>query len=234
MNNSEWALANTGFLVEGIANGTAYAQNAAQFLTGGPNGGTTKIWIDSDHFGLNGSDLQSALSAYSLTDTGFQDFTLPTLQNYSAIFLGGDTLTSTEEADLVSYINAGGSVYIMAGTDVIGNQTAAGEAAQWNAVLNPFSLTLASTYDNVDTNVPTPSTSPVLNGVSVLFNDGGNSVSATGPNAQVIAQYKGSGIIGTYSSAPEPSTAFLILGALAGLPILSRRHRRPAGLKSSS
>ena len=44
VNNDEWPLSNAGFTNEGATNGTNFAQNSALFLTGGPNGGATKIW----------------------------------------------------------------------------------------------------------------------------------------------------------------------------------------------
>jgi len=229
VNNDEWSLSNAGFSSAGVANGTNFAQNAAQFLTGGPSGGTTKIWIDSGNFGLAGSNLMSSLSAYSLTDTGsFSTFTLANLQGYSAVFLGGDNLTAAEESALVSYISGGGNVYIAAGTGSISGGSA-GEAAQWNAVLNSFSLNLASTYNGISGNIATNSASPILNGVTQLYYDNGNSVSVTGANAQIITQTGGQGLIGVYStstsSAPEPSTAILIVAAFAGLGVFKARRR---------
>jgi hypothetical protein len=190
VDNDEWTLSNSGFAEEGATNGTTYAQNSALFLTGVSGG--ANIFIDSDDFGLDGSDLKAALSAYTVTESGtpFDAFNLSTLEDYSAVFLGGDTLTGAEETALVNYINAGYGVYIAAGTgDVAGG--AAGEAAQWNAVLNTFSLRLASTFNGVAGNFPTSSTSPVLSGVTQLYYDNGNSVSATSASAQIITSTGG-------------------------------------------
>jgi len=226
VNNDEWTLSNSGFASEGSANGTAFAQNAAQYLTGSASG--AKVWIDSDNFGLNGSNLQTALSGYALTDTGtFSAFTLATLQGYQAVFLGGDALTAGEESALISYVNGGGSVYIAAGTGSIGSS--ATEAAQWNAFLNSFGLTLATSYNGVSGNIPTASTSPILNGVSQLYYNNGNSVSVTGANAQIITQTSGQGLIGIYSpstsSIPEPTTAFLALAVLGAFGLARAKGR---------
>lgn len=227
VDNDEWTLSNAGFANEGAANGTTYAQNAAKFLTGSASG--AKIWIDSDNFGLNGSNLQSALSAYTLTDGGFSAFTLATLQGYQAVFLSGDTLTSAEESALISYVNGGGSVYIAAGTATVAGG-AAGEASQWNAFLNSFDLNLATTYNGIGGNIATNSTSAVLSGVSQLYYNNGNTVNSTGANGQIITQTEGQGLIGIYSSSvtsptPEPATALLIVSGLAGLGLYNIRRR---------
>ena len=230
VNNDEWPLSNTGFTNEGATNGTNFAQNAALFLTGGPNGGATKIWIDSGNLGLAGSDLSTALSAYTLTDTGFSTFTLSTLQTYQAVFLAGDNLTATEETALIDYVNGGGGVYVAAGTgDITGG--AAGEATQWNAFLNTFDLNLASSFNGIVGTIATDSTSPVLTGVTQLFYDNGNTVNTTGASAQIITDQNGAGLIGTYQSAssspvPEPSTVLLVTIAMAGLGLYRRKRRQ--------
>lgn len=231
VNNDEWPLSDAGFSAEGATNGTNLAQNAALFLTGASSGAA--IWIDSDNFGLTGSSLQTALGAYTLTDTGtFATFALSDLQSYAAVFLGGDDLTAGEETDLISYVNGGGGVYIAAGTGGIttGGGGAAGEAAQWNAFLNSFSLNLASVYNGFAGNIATNSTSPVLNGVSQIFYDNGNSVNTTGPGAQIITSTQGQGLIGIYpagtSGVPEPSTIFFVATGLAGLGLFRRKRHQ--------
>ena len=236
VDNDEWTLSNSGFASAGYANATAYAQNAAQFLTGGPAGGTTKIWIDSSNFGLNGSDLRTALGAYNLTDAGFSTFTLFNLQSYQAVFLSGDNLTAGEESALVNYVRGGGSVYVAAGTGVISGG-AAGEAAQWNAFLNPFSLDLATSYNGINGALAITGASPIFAGVSQLYYIHGNPVRATGLGAQIItSDPSGAGLIGTYSAstAPEPSTILLAAGALAVLGFRKAKRqacaRKPLGI----
>jgi len=231
VNNDEWPLTNAGFTNAGGSNAATFAQNSALFLTGGPNGGTTRIWIDSDNMGLDQSDLSTALSAYNLTDTGsFSTFALSDLQSYQAVFLAGDNLTAGEETALINYVNGGGGVYVAAGTGSIAGG-AAGEAAQWNAFLNTFDLNLASTYNGFSGNILTDSTSPVLNGVTQLYYDNGNTVNTTGPSAQIITDNNGAGLIGTYQSTPstttpEPSTVLLAATAMAGLGLYRGKRRQ--------
>jgi len=227
VSNDEWSLSDTGFTQAGATNVTNFAQNAALFLTGASSG--KSIWIDSSNFSLTEPDLKTALSSYTLTDTGsFSDFTLSTLEGYQAVFLAGNNLTAADITALINYVNAGGGVYVAAGTGAI-TGGAAGEAAQWNAFLNSFSLNLASSYNPFIGDFPTNSTSPVLNGVTQLYYFNGNSVNTTGPGAQIISLSSGQGLIGTFSSAPsapEPTTALLFGIGLAGLGLYRRKHRR--------
>jgi hypothetical protein len=224
-NNDEWTLSNAGFAAAGSANATTIAQNSARFMTGASGGAA--IWIDSNNFGLDQNMLATALGGYTLTDTAtFSDFTLATLQNYKAVFLGGDALTAADEAALVAYVNAGGGVYIAAGTASFGS--AAVEAAQWNTVLNPFGLTMASAYNGVAGTIATSGQAPVLTGVAQLFYNNGNSVSVTGsnPNAAIITSSGNNGLIGIVSSVPEPGSLALAGLTLLGVGSLLRRSRR--------
>lgn len=227
VDNDEWTLSSAGFSSEGTANGTRYAQNAASFLTGGSG----SILIYSDNFGLNNSSLQSALTTagYSVTEdpTLSTPFTESSLSAYKAIFLGGDTLPSSDSSVLQTYVNDGGGVYIAAGTgDISGG--AAGEAAQWNSFLNSYGLNLASPYNGIIGTIPVLSSSPVLAGVSQLYYNNGNTVSATGPGA--VITYDGSqGLIGTYttsSSVPDQTSTGLLTCMSVALLALGARHAR--------
>jgi hypothetical protein len=215
-------LSDSGFGAEGAANGTTYAQNAAAFLTGGSG----PILIYSDNFGLTSASLLGALTSggYSVTEdaTVSTPFTASSLSAFKAVFLGGDALSSSEISALQTYENHGGGVYIAAGTGTFGGG-AAGEAAQWNSFLNPYGLSMASVYNGVVGDVPVVSTSPVLAGVTQLFYDNGNSISASG-SAQVITWDGSDGLIGTYSSSsssiPDGGSTVLLTGvsiALLGL-----------------
>jgi hypothetical protein len=120
VDNDEWTLSDVGFGAEGVGNGTAYAQNAAAFLTGGSG----PILIYSDNFGLNSGSLLNALTTggYAVTEDPAvaTPFTAATLSPYKAVFLGGDALSTAEISALTTYENHGGGVYIAAGTGTFG------------------------------------------------------------------------------------------------------------------
>jgi hypothetical protein len=235
VDNDEWTLSSAGFGSEGAANGTAYAQNAAKFLTGGSG----SILIYSDNFGLDNSSLESALTTagYSVTPdpTLSTPFTEASLSAYQAIFLGGNTLPSADSGILKTYVNDGGGVYIAAGTGSISGGAAA-EAAQWNSFLNAYGLSLASSFNGIIGTVPVVSTSPVLAGVSQLYYNNGNTVSASGPGK--VITYDGlQGLIGTYSSSAsvpdETSTGLLTCMSVALLGLGARYFRvNPKALRA--
>jgi len=234
VDNDEWTLSDTGFASEGSANGTTYAQNAASFLTGGSGA----VLIYSDNFGLDSGSLETALSSggYSVTEDSSvgTPFTAASLSSYKAVFVGGDSLNSTEISALQAYVSGGGGVYIAAGTGTIPGG-AVGEAAQWNSFLTPFDLTLASVYNGVGGNVPVSSTSPILSGVSQLYYNNGNDVSTLGSGpAQVIeSDANGDGLIAEYSSGgssvPDSGSTLVLAGlAIAFLGAGSRYLRQNA------
>jgi hypothetical protein len=137
-------------------------------------------------------------------------------------------LSTAEISALQTYENSGGGVYIAAGTSFITGGSV-GEAAQWNSFLNPYGLNLASDYNGVQGTVPVVSTSPVLAGVTELYYDNGNSVTATG-SAQVITSFGDNGLIGTFSSSSSSvpdnaSTALLAAMSMALLGFGARRLR---------
>jgi hypothetical protein len=216
VDNDEWTLSDAGFGAEGIPNGTAYAQNAAKFLTGGSG----SILIYSDNFGFTSSGLQTALTTggYSVTEdpSVLTPFTAASLSAYKAVFLGGDALSAGEISALQTYENSGGGVYIGAGTGTFGS--AATEAAQWNSFLNPYGLNLGSVYNGEFGVIPVVSTSPVLAGVTGLFYDNGNTVSASG-SAQVITSDGQVGLIGTYSSSSSSVPDDVSTGVLAAMSV---------------
>ncbi|MGA2544642.1 MAG: hypothetical protein ABSG78_24085 [Verrucomicrobiota bacterium] len=231
VDNDEWTLSDSGFGAEGAANGTAYARQAAAFLTGGSG----PILIYSDNFGLAGADLFTALTGggYAVTeDPGLSTpFTVASLSAYKAVFLAGDTLPAADSAVLQAYVNGGGGVYIAAGTGTIAGG-AAGEAAQWNSFLNPFGLNLANSYNGIGGDIPVVSSSPVLAGVTQLFYDNGNTVSASG-SAEVITYDGAEGLIGVYSSSsvPDDTSTLFLAGVSLALLAFGVKH---SGLNSKA
>jgi hypothetical protein len=230
VNNDDWPISDPGFSNGGNSSPSAYAQNVAAFLTGAKSG--ANIWIDSNNFALTGSSLASALGAYTLTDSGsFSAFTSASLAGYSAIFLSGDALTSSEITALTTFVNNGGGVYIAAGTGWFGG--ASYEAANFNPFLNTFGLALAPSYNGIVGNIPPTSNSGVLSGVTQLYYNNGNDVSVTGtnPGASVVAFSGSNGLVGVYSgaaaaAAPEPSSMILCGISAVGLGLWRKKNRR--------
>jgi len=221
VSNDEWMWGD-GQIAQG--NDTQFAQNVPAFLTGGSG----SILILSNNFGLTGSGLNSELTGlgYTVTTTT----TVPgSLVGYSAVYVGG---YAVPDALLTNYVNAGGNVFLEAGTGYFGG--AAGEAAQWNPFLNNFGLGLAPVYNGVGCGVvggmggfssELPFGPALFNGVSSIYICNGNDVLKIGssPNVQVWT-LGNDGLYGAYKPVvPEPSSLFLIGTGVIGLGGFLRR-----------
>jgi hypothetical protein len=85
---------------------------------------------------------------------------------------------------------------------------------------------MANFYNGIGGDIPVVSTSPVLAGVTQLFYDNGNSISASG-SAQVITSDGPDGLIGTYSSSvPDNSSTVLLAGMSVALIGFGARQSR--------
>lgn len=222
VHNDEWPLTDTGFSTAGAGPTSTFALNLANYFTGGGSG---NFLIYSNNFGLAGSTLASTMTGagHTWTVSTAVSFTAASLAAYDAVFLALPTggFDATEAA---AYINAGGNIYIAAGTGIGG---AAVEAAFWNPLINAFGLTLAPAYNGIAGNIPISSSHPVLAGVSQFYQNNGNSVSLFGsvPGASIIltSQASGEGLIGVYDSTiPEPQTCVLLASGL-GILLLRRK-----------
>jgi hypothetical protein len=222
VSSDEWLTSNTGFAIQGMANGTTFAQNLAAFLKGTAGAGNFLIYTDS--FGLAESNFQTALTSVGNTVS----FLLSTnalpadLSPYDGIFLSGLTGTATSTV-LTEYANANNGVFISAGNGFTPNV----EANRWNAFLNNFGLTLSTTYNGIQGNVAVAGGHPIFAGVSQLYFDNGNNVSIVNSNplaSVVLTGMGGEGLIGVYDTAavPEPATLALLSVALFGA---ARRKR---------
>lgn len=227
VDSDEWDNSNAGFLQEGQANGNRYATNCAAYLTdNGAHGRNLLIW--SDDFSLIQTNLYACLTAAGYhVAYAYAMYPVPplpplaSLLTNNAVYLSGDDLTPSEITELQAYICDGGGVYIAAGTGGI-TGGAAGEAAQWNSLVNGFGLNLASTYDGLIANLTVPpllvTASPVMAGVGTIYNENGNDVNTLAgyPQAQIVAAYGTEGIIGVSSCASASGTGCGLMPDLSG------------------
>lgn len=227
VNNDEWDLTDDGYFSVGNGPAATFALNLASYFTGG---GTGDFLVYSNNFGLTGASLASTMTGAGNTWT-FNTalaFTAANLAAYEGVFLAG-LQPGFNAAEAAAYVNAGGNIYIAAGT--ASGFDADGEANFWNPFLSGFGLTLAPVYNGVGGNIPISSAHPVLAGVSQLYQNNGNSVSLTGsdPYASIILSTATSaqGLIGVYddsSGVPEPGTCMMLAAGL-GVLMVTRRRR---------
>lgn len=205
VNHDEWTLSDTGF--SNAPDASVFAQNIGDFFT--PNNGPGNFLVYSSNFGLTGNSLRTTMETAGHTwnvDTT-EDFTLPNLTQYDAIFLGGSPVPDNQV--LTNYVDAGGNVYLMGGTGAGGS---AGEAAAWNSFLAHFGLSFESaTYNGLTGVLPSSGTHPILDGVTELYYGNGQTIddSDLGNNLNIILFSGDLGIIAATddSSLPPPNEA---------------------------
>lgn len=214
VNHDEWPLSDYNPYASQLA------VNIANYFAGGPGG---YFLIYSNNFGLFNATLFSALSSagHSYSADIYVPFDLPTLSAFTGVFLGG-YLGSYNSAVLRDYVNAGGNVYLAAGTAAIAN-----EDTVWDSFLASFGFEFGPSYNNIVGAIAPTSPHPIFAGVPNILYVHGNTVILTGstPLARLIAvdPETGAGLIGIYEgqpagAIPEPSVASLLaLGLLAVL-----------------
>jgi hypothetical protein len=230
VNHDDWTFRDVGF-TNASPDTTTFALNIASYFAGGGSG---NFLAYSNNPGLTGSTLANTMTSagHSWTANISVPFTLANLMNYDAVFLTGNP-GAFNATVLIDYVNGGGSVYIGGGS---GYGSAAIEAANWNAFLNPFSLGFDATngYNMVSGNRTVDSNLFLVDGVDKLYYANGLTVERLqyDPHARVFSYTSGFGALALYDSerfVPEAGT--LALGAtglgLLGLTAL-RRGRRPA------
>lgn len=224
VNNDEWTTSNLGF--SSAATAGTFVENLADFFLGGS--GTGNFLAYSTNFSLTQSSFASTLTSagHSLTVSTAITFDLPTLLTYDAVFVAISPIA--DNGVLTSYVNNGGGVYLAGGTG-IGGPTA--EADAWNTFLNAFGLGLVGgAYNGVGGTLAVTGVHPILNGVSSLYYNNGNTVIPVGgnPNAQIIEFSGQAGLIGVYDDTngatpiPEPSTWTLLA---IGFGVLAVRRK---------
>lgn len=202
VNNDEWTLSDgipdTDYEpFAGPNNAGTFAKNIASWFTGCVPG---KFLVYSENHGLTGSNLADAMTSegHTWTVDSSVTFNLSTLMQYDAVFLGD---IPADNAVLINYVNAGGSVYVMGGTTLENPKTA---STFWNTFLKHFGLQYSTQHNTFRGDIPISSTHPILCGLGDLLMITGNSITDLEPsNAknQVIAKYQGQGLIAIYDPA---------------------------------
>lgn len=230
----EWIVSDSAYSFD-PANTTAFALNAANFLTGG---GPGNFLIYTNNFGLTGASFAGTLTGagHTLTYNAGLPLTLANLSPYDAVFLTGTNGSGGANAAVwAAYVNSGGSVFVQGGTGEFGPNPA-NEAAGWNPLLNQFGLALGSQWigPNGIYNVPlNGGTHPLHAGMNgVVWSVGQEVIDLDGvpTNDHTVALYadftalgdsSNLGIVGVYS-VPTPGAAAVI--GIAGLVVARRRR----------
>ena len=199
VNNDEWTLSNLGFSQQPV-NTPQFAINVASFFTGG---GPGNFLVYSSNFGLVGSSLQSTMTGagHTWTINTSLPFTLANLLGFDAVFLGGGPHAYNASV-LISYVIAGGNVYLVGGTAFT---SSVAEANTWNPFLNAFGLGYGTFYNGVTGSIPISSPHPIFSGITALYQDNGNNVLDTNladPQGQVLVSQGSNGLYGVFASAP--------------------------------
>lgn len=227
VSNDEFSLSNAGF--DAPNDPAQFSQNIANWFTGGGPGNFLAYTSPSplaynNNFGLTGSMLANAMTtAGNAWTVSIAPVDLATLLSYDGLFLAGDPL---DNALLISYVNAGGNVYLVGGTGWGGPVD---EAARWNTFLNAFGLAFSSSYNDVIANIEISDPHPIFAGVDHLLQVVGNDVIDTLPgdsHGQVLVSSNGHGLYAVYdsndASVPEPGALLLVSTAFVLLTLRKR------------
>jgi hypothetical protein len=204
--HDEWALTDFAFQ-KAPTDSRALVLNVAAWFTGGRPG---RFLAYSTNKAYQGPVLAQTLrnAGHTWTVSKSAPFTLQTLVQYDAVFVGGDEVDNTV---LIDYVRAGGSVYLVGGTGLGG----VWEASHWNPFLNAFGLNMVRDY-NLSRAAglwPIASDSPLLQGVSRLYESTGNPLTkldADDLNTQILAwsdPSRGHGLYAIYDAHVVPVSA---------------------------
>ncbi|MFB2891542.1 lamin tail domain-containing protein [Aerosakkonemataceae cyanobacterium BLCC-F50] len=164
VNADEWTFSDRGF--QNAPDTATFANNLAKYFVGDEKG---KFHVLSNNWGLTESSLEETMTKSGHTWTKGMDIpiNLATLEQYDAIFIGGDPI---DNQVLIEYVKNGGKVYLWAGTGQGGSQL---EANNWNTFLAEFGLKLQKSSNTVSENVVVNKNDPLFSGVKTLYQDRG-------------------------------------------------------------
>jgi hypothetical protein len=200
--HDEWALSDYGYDMS-APSARQLSLNLATWFTGGRPG---RFLVYSASYGLVGHDIAATMAAagHSWTVDAALPFTLASLLQYDAVFVGGGPVP--DNGVLIDYVRAGGGVVVEGGTGLGGDPF---EARHWNEFLEAFGLAFGDHYDltRAPGIYPVQSSSPLLAGVTALYEDTGNPIfklDARDPNVTILVPYAGHGLFATYSGHVVP------------------------------
>lgn len=194
VNHDEWTLSNDGF--SSAPDAAQFARNVANWFTGGSPGA---FLVYSDNHGVADSELANTMlgAGHTWTISTAIPFTLANLLPYNAVFLAG---VPADNAVLIEYVEAGGSVYLAGGTG-----RSPDEASAWNVFLHHFGLDYADFYNTVSGLLPITSTHRLFAGVSALYYLEGTSVrelAPANPSTDILESSAAGGMFGVFEAAP--------------------------------
>jgi hypothetical protein len=160
VSSDEWVFAD-GYINLPGTDDTQFADNVAQWLTGGPGSGGQVLILVSSSIGATYNTLATYLSGlgYNVVGPTTTVPSLATLLTYRAVYLAGEHLDFSSsnipnypalDAALVTYVNQSnnpGNVLIMAGTTC-------NDDLLWNGFLNAFGLSLAHACNDISNIMP--------------------------------------------------------------------------------
>lgn len=212
INHDEWTLTEAGFAYSSDAG--KFARNLAHWITGGKSGhflAYTNCAPGSVYEAFTGPSLRAAIETdgHTWETSSTIPFTLENLKNYDAVFLSGNIV---DNQVLIDYVNAGGTVYISAGTKRSG-QDADIEAGWYNVFLNHFGLAYGYPYNGVVGSLPVYSNHPIFAGVHQLYYANGNPVivlDPSDPKTSVIDRFDFKNLMAIFFRSLERAQANLV------------------------
>lgn len=167
-----------------------FARNVAAWFTGGRAG---RFLAYSDNQGLTGASLINAMTSagHAWVVSTSSPLSLSNLMGFDGVFLCGHPVATDV---LVSYVNAGGNVY------VAGLGVAEDDMAKWNPFLQQFGLGFTNQGTGVG-DMPTTSPHSIFNGVDHLYGVNGSAIvdlQPANPINRVLVHNGGSGLFGVW------------------------------------